>query len=282
MPYYEQNTQYEFLTKYGMELTMQCDQVTGVRHSGSAPVEASRYLLWWDTLTQEQKNSLGSIPIWKCPSRRSGVQLVTQFVRNSDSGAGAIPANGPVTDYTAVVLWSDAIGATVATSIWTAHFSSTDAAHANNNFGPFRVSRHNGGNTDANTPRDSISYWADGTSNQIIFGEAHVPINRKNVCVAANWWTQADCGALTGNGGSRAYARAVHPAYRLARGPNDYTGDSSGHSPITGYGFGSYHTGTCNFLFGDGSVHSVNTTVSMSSILVPLANVGDGAAVSLP
>ncbi|MDR0390764.1 MAG: DUF1559 domain-containing protein [Planctomycetaceae bacterium] len=280
MPYYEQNTQYDLLMQYGQKAALICNQATGTLFTmGSA--ENPRYNAWWDSLTQDQKNSLGSIPIWKCPSRRTGIQLTRDFSIGAGTVDAGTPAPGPVTDYAAVILWSNYTS--TPNSSWTGHHSATTANHINDNLGPFRVALlPTGSNIDGSRPRDPIGYWADGTSNQIIFGEAHIPANRKNVCKSPNWWEQADCSALTSHGGSRGHVRPVHPQYRLARGPNDYTGNSNGESPIGGYGFGSEHVGTCNFLIGDGAVRGVNVSVSMSSILVPLANVGDGTPVSLP
>jgi hypothetical protein len=282
MPYYEQNTQYDLLMQYGQENCMQCNQATGVKYT-TFTTENSRYRAWWDSMTQEQRNSLGSISIWKCPSRRSGIQLSTDIDATSVLLNGNSIAPGPVSDYAAVILHIDAINnPTTPGTGWVAHYLSNNASHSNNNFGPFRVSCYNGGNIDTNTPRDPISYWADGTSNQILFGESHIPANRMNVCKSANWWEQADCSALTSHGATRGFVRPVHPAYRLARGPNDYTGASNSQSPLTSYGFGSNHTSVCNFLIGDGAVRAVNSTVPMSTILVPLVNTRDGKAVSLP
>jgi hypothetical protein len=278
MPYYEQQQQYDFIMQYGQNKALLCNQQTGVLFTGN---ETRMHRQWWDSLIQEQQNSLGSIPIWKCPSRRSGVQITTD-IDTYTSGSNSM-AVGPVTDYAAVILWADAISnPTMPSASWVNHYESNNASHANNNFGPFRVSILNTSNVDANTPRDPISYWTDGTSNQILFGEAHVPANRMNVCKSAQWVTQADCSALTSHGWGRAFVRPVYPAYRLARGPNDYTGDSNDQSPLVGYGFGSNHTGVCNFLLGDGAVRAVNLTVPMATILVPLANTRDGVSVSLP
>jgi hypothetical protein len=277
MPYYEQNVQYDIIMQYGQEKALSHD-AAGNTTTGS---DSAKYRKWWDALSQGQKNQLGSISIWKCPSRRKGIQLSTDFDANSDGMYGIAP--GPLTDYAAVLLWADAVNSTTpATSNWYQHFASNVASDADNNLGPFRVSRYNGGTVDTNTPRDPIAYWADGTSNQLLFGEAHIPINRIGVCKQANLWEQVDCSALTSHYGSRGYVRVVHPAFRLARGPNDYTGASNDQSPIAGYGFGSNHTGVCNFLIGDGAVRAVNSTVPMATILVPLTNVRDGKAVSLP
>ncbi len=277
MPYYEQTVQYEIIMRYGQEMALHHD-AAGVKATGAN--ENERYRVWWDGLTQDQKNQLGSVPMWKCPSRRSGVQLSTDI---DAAATGNIIAPGPVTDYAALILHADAVNDPVTpTANWVAHYVSNDINHINNNFGPFRVAVLNGSNVDASSPRDPLGYWADGTSNQLLFGEAHIPANRMNVCKSASWWTQADCSALTSHGATRGYVRPVHPAHRLARGPQDYTGDSNGHSPITGYGFGSCHTGTCNFLLGDGSVQAFSTTVSMEKVLVPMTNTADGESVSIP
>jgi hypothetical protein len=276
MPYYEQTVQFDIIMRYGQNKALLHDPSGNLNTGGT---ENEMYRKWWDSLSQEDKNQLGSIPMWKCPSRRSGVQLST----DTDAAApGNTISPGPVTDYAAVILWADAVGSTTPGSGWVTHYRSNNAADINNNFGPFRVAILNSSNVDTSPPRDPIAYWADGASNQLLFGEAHVPANRMNVCKASSWATQADCTALTSHGGTRGYVRPVHPAYRLARGPSDYTGDSNAESPITGYGFGSNHTGVCNFLLGDGSVQAVSTTTSMATILVPLANVGDGESVTLP
>jgi hypothetical protein len=273
MPFYEQNAQYDIIMRYGRDKALQHDA------SGNTPGgnECQRYLAWWNALTQEYKTQLGSIAMWKCPSRRSGIQISTDV-----SATGTWPVGpGPVSDYAATILWSDAVGSTTPTTAWVNHYISNQASHYNNNYGPFRVSMLAGSSIDSCIPRDSISWWSDGFTNQLIFGEHHIPKNRLNVC-RDDWWTQVDCSALTSHGAVRGYVYPVHPAYRLARGPGDYTGDSNDQSPLTGYGFGSYHPGTCNFLVGDGSVRSVNSSVSMSSILVPLVNTRDGAVVMLP
>jgi prepilin-type N-terminal cleavage/methylation domain-containing protein len=275
MPFYEQSALYDNIMQYGQNYALIHDS-SGALNTGNV---YELYRKWWEnTLTPEERDQFGSIAIWKCPSRRNGVQVTKEA--DPIGSTFAMPA-GPVTDYCAVILHIDAVN-TPATpgSGWVACYLSNNASHINNQLGPFRPSILLNGNT--NIPRDPIAYWADGTSNQLIFGEAHVPENRLNICLSSAWWTQTDCSALTAHGAGRGFVRPVHPAYRLARGPQDYTGNSNAESPIAGYGFGSSHAGICQFLLGDGAVRAVSTTTPMDTILVPLANTGDGKAVTLP
>jgi len=293
MPYYEQMAQYDLLMQYGQELAMMCNQQTGEGFHTPGRPENESYREWWDSLTPAQQNSLGSVSMWKCPSRRTGVQLTTTI---DPPTTGNAMAPGPVTDYTAVIYHIH--GANEAASMranpthapaepstgWVLHYASNDQTHISQQLGPFRVSRYPGsGNVNPNVPRDPIGYWADGTSNQLLFGEAHVPTNRRNVCQAGQWRTQADCSALTAHGANRGMSRLIHPYFRFAKGPSDFTGeDDRLDSPIVGYGFGSDHPGVCNFLMGDGSVRNISSTTPMYPILCALSDVADGVAVSLP
>ncbi|MGL6195691.1 MAG: H-X9-DG-CTERM domain-containing protein, partial [Thermoguttaceae bacterium] len=61
----------------------------------------------------------------------------------------------------------------------------------------------------------------------------------------------------------------------LARGPSDASAN------INWDNFGSAHTAIVNFLYGDGSVHTVSTSTDLY-VLVCLSRVNDGNSVSLP
>jgi len=62
-------------------------------------------------------------------------------------------------------------------------------------------------------------------------------------------------------------------------GDKVYERDDRG--PLGDYGFGSSHPGVCQFAIGDGAVRSV-PVMTAHNILVALATVNDGQAVTLP
>jgi hypothetical protein len=288
MPFYEQQSLWEKISTNGYERMMQdmtsWDTAT---NSFQGTNDYERYRLWWERLDGAERNSFSSIPIWKCPSRRSGVQMSTNYAPYADDNYMAI---GPISDYAVVIVTNHGYG----DAGWVSHTNCTDAGHANPQLGPLRVARRPREFTtgiDAAVPRDPIGYWVDGTSNQIVIGEKHVPTGVMNTC-RTPWYQQADCSALTINARAVAGAsRRVHVDGRLANGPKDYAlppgADANADNPdvapyTTGYGFGSSHPGTCHFLIGDGAVKSFSNSTSMRNVLVPLGNVASGVSVSMP
>jgi hypothetical protein len=163
--------------------------------------------------------------------------------------------------------------------------------------------------------RDNLGYWQDGTSNQLVIGEKHIPA--KNIGHCPHGRRPYDCSYYSNRtddngGGSRVFASArliqsadtylpygdgaqwrpipllgdpnafndgwapgVAPQMGVDPTPNDTT------SMVRQYAFGSAHPGVCNFLIGDGSVRNISATTS-ATVLVYLAAVNDGNAVSLP
>jgi prepilin-type N-terminal cleavage/methylation domain-containing protein len=238
---------------------------------------------WWGTLDETQKKAFGSVPIYRCPSRRSGGSLYT------DSTGCA----GPQIDYAFPIYCRLLSAQTNPASWWNWHLSGND-----NFYSPFRMPVY-AVHLDLNTwkPADKISWWEDGSSNQLIFGEAHKPADVLGKCFETNkpsagggggtgagnqWQLAGDCSYMFAGGGMEGEytsARVMHETIVLAKGANDWLESANG--PIYDYGFGSYHPGTCNFAVGDGSVRGVANTVT-SAILTALTDVSDGKAVSLP
>jgi hypothetical protein len=280
LPYYEQQALLYKIMLNGPEKAMQdLDAAANTRGY-------QRHRSWWDKLPAAEQNQYSSIPTWKCPTRRSGVQKTTDYDNAATDDSMCI---GPVSDYACVILHSNI---TTLDNTWVRHNNALDEANTRLQWGPLRVSRNPRGapeTVDTMVPRDNIGYWADGTSNQIVVGEKHIPNGTMNICKVP-WYKQGECSALAMNGrGAAGASRRVHPLLRLATGPRDYvppdmntTDNQDDQSPYIGYGFGSYHPGVCHFLIGDGAVKSFSTSTSMPNVLVPLANVSDGVSVAMP
>ena len=62
------------------------------------------------------------------------------------------------------------------------------------------------------------------------------------------------------------------PTFAINTPPSDNIGRGS---------FGGMHPGICHFLFGDGSVHAVDLSISPNTIYA-LCDVDDGASVTFP
>jgi type II secretory pathway pseudopilin PulG len=226
----------------------------------------------------------GSVKNYACPSRRRG------------SAGFAFPegsSTGPRADYAVVI-------AKEVESYWT-EFSilGTNTGRTVADFkGALRVSQctfsgvngsaygHHSSVT-AWEPRDTFSWLSDGTSNQILIGEKHIPAYALNSdSIIHKRWDGGYFGAypleLVHNVG-RLVCGDRSPAF--AMGPNDpaLPTDTMPHqSGYSGrYGFGSSHPGIVNFLIGDGSVH-VFPTATQHNLMFNLARVNDGNTVTIP
>ena len=260
-------------------------------------------------MNDARRSGLGSIPIWKCPSRRSGIAIADDG--RTDNGNGAA-MSGPRGDY-AFVYSTPTMTEGTGTYTNDTHCTGSDldcwsrctAAPAANqarvaaaNFGPLRLALYTNFNAAQTDPtfrlwkvRDKISWWASGTSNQIVIGEKHIPKGKLEQCdnSSANSQYTFDCSILcthnnSGNAGQhgRAIQQGIHSdgtphhrqAERLLRPDDHSTGVGSRDS-----GFGSYHPGVCHFLIGDGSVQSFGLTTAYD-ILCAWANVKSNRSVS--
>ncbi|HBT78325.1 MAG TPA: hypothetical protein DEB39_15690 [Planctomycetaceae bacterium] len=248
--------------------------------------------------TTEEKieflRSLARIPIYYCPTRRSANGELASVARGEGSAVPGgnscnttvIPnrwAFGPPSDYAIVIIgtingnnnWWDSLDRTINCG------NETDLnRYLPNEFSPFRAAAHANPwvSIDENlknwSPRDDISRWADGTSNQIIAGEKYMYFDELyNSRFDSTWlWGNTQTWAGTARG-------FYQPWFPLARSgvKECYAESNNAHKR-----FGSWHPGICNFILGDGSVKSVSCTVSTEKVLEPLAKVDDGVSVSLP
>jgi hypothetical protein len=255
------------------------------------------------TLAAERRKSLNALSIYRCPSSHSN---------NVEKTSGAM--RGPTGDYVMLVTRTSPTNTDTDTgttrSWWHCYnrqtisvtASGTDSAWANpaHFFGPFRLPILTFGNSAADgwtlnhdtiggisdwEYRDTMAWWADGTSNQLCFGEKFIPAWAIGSTTGnSNYWD----GAWYQTGSSTAaynVARCVWNTPRLfGRSPNDSnraTDSAPSASDEATESLGSSHPGIVNFLLGDGSVRSIDI-VTRPMIMVYLTNTQDGNTLALP
>jgi hypothetical protein len=306
-PYIEQQALYEPFSSLSRS-----NEAGDVTHSGFAvPLDN----VWWDGLDSEYQNGLGSVASYKCPSRRSGTALFTEF----DASVAVLPElfqsyfiKGPQEDYAVVIFdhawdptpeggWTVAppmarMSTSTGSGLMTSAAATSATPTVENTFNkyineirsPIRnalFTRDFSGTNETLewTPRDEFGFVADGLSNQFLLGEKHIPSSQIGVCSINKVYdgTYLSSSTLVYNTFSRhlfRYGETVNPTY-LAREANESANISPTSTAFPQ--FGSFHTGLVNFLVGDGSVHGVSVTTNRD-ILEAFANASDGIAVALP
>ena len=234
----------------------------------------------------DQAKTAAAFNTWRCPTRRTAIQGFTE--------------NGPSSDYCVPLIHN--IDLPPETPVWTAGGNPVNPASgqtetkewdfynaelAERYRGPLRIAAFFSG-TDSNTwrPRDTMAWWQDGSSNQIVFAESHISayaLARCNDGDAAtpsvgpegNQWLVADCSCIRNNYSNFRYARLP-----IRVDPQDHL-RLTGFSQRNGFAFGSWHPGQANFLFGDGSVKGLMATTP-TNWLAWLTYVNDGNVIDLP
>jgi len=254
---------------------------------------------WWSGLGQEMQNVFGSVSVYRCPSGLGPFKI-----KDDKSG---VRFRGPTTDYCVPVPMQNN-GLPVANNFggYMSYGSTTPTTSEDRYVGPFRRANltlhpdhtlsstdgaYQGNANDARSMqnwglRDTMAYWQDGTSNQIIFMEKHIPTwTYSSYVVQSNQWNGSWL-HLEGAGGGYNIARSVSTHVDLfARGPNDPRCTDGGTPYVANvngsiYQIGSGHSGVVNFLVGDGSVKPLS--IQTDPLLIwRLSNVQDGTPVSL-
>ncbi|MBY0456335.1 MAG: DUF1559 domain-containing protein, partial [Gemmataceae bacterium] len=191
------------------------------------------------------------VKIYFCPSRRSpsGGNVSTDTMDNTTT-----PANGVVADY-AVCTGNPATGASN-DYWWTVN---QDGTANNPNNGAFWLANNwsQGGTGFRKGAR--FADISDGLSNTVFAGEKHVPQGRFN---------DAGVGDGPAYNGDKGYSfRALGGTSLIVRVPT-----------ATTRGFGSLHTGVCNFVLGDGSVRTLRNSLD-GNLLGQLATRAGGEVV---
>jgi type II secretory pathway pseudopilin PulG len=231
---------------------------------------------WWSenldggtagNLTMDDRKQIGSVKIYFCPARGR----TSPAIAHPSSGTNW-ERSGPQHDYAFVTRKDTGDG-----TEWWQYANTNSFSHSS----PFRiaVSDYNESADVVTTwsPRDTFTWWADGTTNQLLIGEKHFPTTWKiGRCDNSN---NGDCSYMTAwsDGQGVDYTtRTFDDGRFIARGNEG--------SPLLDDGcsyFGSPHNSTCNFLIGDGSVRNINATTP-GDLLRALSSVQDGKAVTLP
>ncbi|MDR1923563.1 MAG: DUF1559 domain-containing protein [Planctomycetaceae bacterium] len=264
-PFLEQQALYE-------KLTSRTRTVSGVDLVGlEVPIDQD----WWDSLSRGEQDGFGSVSVYKCPSRRSGIQF------QAIAAASGQFEPGPLADYAVVNCANSGIWAGIMLGM-IGHTAAGETVISMVR-SPIRINVLDT-SISANSwqVRDAFDYISDGLSNQLLIGEKHIPSGKLNTCTVTDGQVW-DCSYL-GNDGNNYFHIGREVDYTgsygtIARSPSDDV-DFSPQSPMS-VQFGSYHPGVCNFLVGDGSVHGI-PPITAVTVLRALASAQDGQPVSLP
>jgi prepilin-type processing-associated H-X9-DG protein len=254
------------------------------------------------TNSDQVRQAFGSVPIYRCPTRRGGGPLYVKA--ENFFNVNILP--GPRSDYAIAHMYDYDMRDTNnppqdQNYAWHEHWKDNNVNYYVPFRGPFRIMASAvSGNDDerrkAWIPRDTMAWLQDGTSNQILLGEKHIPSDRLNRCNDAgsqDGSTFSDCGYQSvaqnrGTPAGRSFCLRfsstetnIESPFPLAR-PQDFINGLTTIRPVSVYGFGSWHPGMCQFVFGDGSVKAISVTIPVNPILFRLSVVNDGQTVEIP
>jgi prepilin-type N-terminal cleavage/methylation domain-containing protein len=195
---------------------------------------------------------LSQVPGYFCPSRRAPDTIPTASVsgdKNDDGGGGGhVP--GALGDY----------GVCTGTD----NCDGVDCTGKNN--GAFRAAYDLAGN-----PLGAVTFAMifDGMSNTFFAGEKHVQMGYFGI-------TNFGDGSVYNGDYWISSSRSAGPKFPLATSPSYPTSGTAGGWPYdTNANFGSYHSGICHFLMGDGSVRALSVGID-PAVLALLADIADG------
>jgi prepilin-type N-terminal cleavage/methylation domain-containing protein len=285
-----------------MEQTPLYEEYAYASHDGRTGFNVLFSNKWWNNtvaggLTLEDRKQHSSVVTLRCSSRRGSGPLMAE---STETGTGSSDmSSGPQSDYAIVICYLPTVASTAITNnMWWKLGAFSEINAVQNDQSPFRTAVLSG--LDGNTwrPRDTMPWWQDGTSNQLLIGEKHIPVTLLGKCghsgtyVAETAGTEGDCSYL--NFGERRSVSVgrwfvyrnnnTNPAnnyYRtIAQTPKQFFSDVL-LDPL----FGSFHPGICQFLIGDGSVRPLAVTTPNSAsnpLLANLSQPNDGNLVTLP
>jgi prepilin-type N-terminal cleavage/methylation domain-containing protein len=228
------------------------------------------YKLWTlqtDYYTQSKAARESMVPIYFCPTRRTPMlsQNVTPHGDVADGLKPPATRTGPAVpgacgDYAACVT------------------TNNDTAYGSDARGPILPAETVPANPTVGSKltswrsRTTIASITDGTSNTLMVGEKHVRLGFFGLVLqAANSTTQIADGSIYNGDRAPTIGRQCGLTRELVRDPAAGSG-----APVNS--FGSYHTGVCQFVFGDGSVKALSVGLA-GNVLGALAGRADGLVI---
>jgi prepilin-type N-terminal cleavage/methylation domain-containing protein/prepilin-type processing-associated H-X9-DG protein len=206
-----------------------------------------------------------NIPIYFCPSRRAGTVFSNAYTLTLASGEQLRARPGGLSDYASVSGTANNTG-----SMRIAIPEGTVNGVSVSGNGPFNNSGSNAFVLKWRSQTSLATLRGDGTSNTMLVGEKHI---RPNSFQGRNEDRSVfDSG--NANNYRRFIGRNAANAYPLVADPNDQ------NSPLANQRFGSAHTGSCQFVFGDGHVRAIRVSTDID-VLTRLGLPNDGQPVSL-
>ena len=205
------------------------------------------------------------VKIYYCPSRRSPTGISTT---DTAARVGDIPERGQP----AVQPYPGALGdyACVTGDNKTGAAESSDTPTTTGMM--IAANYTNVGNRLTVPPWKHINKFsgvADGLSNTVMIGDKHVPLGYEGVSILIPSGKYIGDGSIWNSDMLQNVGRAAGPQNPLALNRDDTFGTQNIES------FGSFHPGTVQFVFGDGSVRGLRTSIP-SSTLGLLADKADG------
>ncbi|MSR31665.1 MAG: DUF1559 domain-containing protein [Gemmataceae bacterium] len=184
-----------------------------------------------------------TLKVYLCPSRSRGGSIST----DGDSAGGGANFPGTLGDYAGNGGDNNTVPAWLDT--WTSR----------------GVIFWSSANTATGTP---VARWkgqirltdiTDGTSNTVIVGEKHVPISLMTLGRRTASGQNGGDGSILDGDNEESFVRCGGPGYGIVTDPNRI-----GWPAIAS--FGSYHSGVCQFVFGDGRVKAVQNSISTTML----------------
>jgi hypothetical protein len=292
-PFIEQQSLWNELTQYGIGNIVMNDWWRGTTLGGYSA---------GNQMNEEKRKAFGSVPIYRCPSRRGSGPIFTPDTDPTAAPNWFTYNLGPQGDYGIVL--ANSVGAFYLFTI------PTHQNDINRLRGPFRGALIEiAGDYSSWKPRDTMAWWQDGSSNQLLIGEKHIRPDDVGKCLSSSATldeknTAGDCSILNAGfwrtsamgrpviryyNGAAPTSSSVNVATTNEGDPNTPHVNSIANYPNMPYGgqnlevsrFGSFHPGISLFLLGDGSIHAFTVTIS-SIPYSHWAMVNDGNQVTLP